>query len=406
MRQNKRHVKPAMTHPAKGAQTHAGTVRKALTPGRTTDVSACAGQQLDTLCAPASPPVQGVVVLYSAADKPAETASGEVLADLETTAVAKEVAHVLSSCTDLQVHLLPAAQRVAEKLGPYPPDRYVIFNLFEGLDNLVGADGTVLPDQEAPTAFALEALGYRFTGADGRALALALNKAETKQVLDAAGVLTPAWLVFASADEVSASGLGDLQFPLIVKPLAEDSSLAIDNHAVVTNLDSLRERVRYVVEGYHQPALAEEFIDGREISAGIWGDPPEVLPLSEVDLSAFDDPTQRIVTFAAKWQEDSFDYVHTPVTCPAAVSEELASRIRDTALRAWELVAGHRAYGRVDMRVQGDRVYVIEVNPNPSIAADAGLARQARAAGLDYAHMILKILSLVMEVPLAHHSPR
>jgi D-alanine-D-alanine ligase len=337
---------------------------------------------------------------------PAETASGDVLADLETIAVAKEVAHILRAYTDLHVHLLPAAQRVAEKLGPYPPDHYVIFNLFEGLDNLVGADGGALLDQEAPTALALEALGYRFTGASGRALALALDKAGTKQVLAAAGVLTPAWHVFARAEEVSDNALGDLHFPLIVKPLAEDSSLAIDNHAVVSNLDSLRERVQYVVDGYHQPALAEEFIDGREISAGIWGDPPEVLPLSEVDLSAFDEPTQRIVTFAAKWEEDSFDYVHTPVTCPAAVSEELATRIRDAALRAWELVAGHRGYGRVDMRVRGDRVYVIEVNPNPSIAADAGLARQAHAAGLDYAHMILKILSLVVEVPLAHHSPR
>lgn len=348
--------------------------------------------------------VPGVVVLYSAPDQPVEVTFGEVLADLETTAVAREVARILRTHTNLQVHLLPAAQGVAEKLGPYPPERYVIFNLFEGLDNLVGADGSVLPDQEAPTALALEALGYRFTGASGRSLQLALNKAATKQVLAAAGVLTPAWRVFAHAAEVSVSALGDLSLPLIVKPLAEDSSLAIDSHAVVTDLDSLRERVRHVVDGYHQPALAEEFIEGREISAGIWGDPPEVLPLSEVDLSIYDDPIRRIVTFAAKWEQDSFDFVHTPVTCPAALSEDLATSIRDTALRAWELVAGHRGYGRVDMRVQDDRVYVIEVNPNPSIAADSGLARQARAAGLDYDHMILKILSLVMEVPLAHHS--
>jgi D-alanine-D-alanine ligase-like ATP-grasp enzyme len=394
-----------MTHPAKKGQTQPDTAKKTPTQGHPTDVSARVYPQADTLSALVSP-APGVVVLYSAAGEPAPAASGDVLADLETTAVAKKVAQILREHTDLQVHLLPAAQRVAEKLGPYPPDRYVIFNLFEGLDNLVGADGTALPDQEAPTAFALEALGYRFTGASGRALALALNKAETKQVLAAGGVCTPAWRVFARADEVSASALRDLHFPLIVKPVAEDSSLAIDDHAVVTGVDSLRERVRYVVDGYHQSALAEEFIDGREISAGIWGDPPEVLPLSEVDLSVYDDPTRRIVTFAAKWDEGSFDYVHTPVTCPATLPEALAMRIRGTALRAWELVAGHLGYGRVDMRIQGDRVYVIEVNPNPSIAADAGFARQARVAGLDYAHMILKILSLVMEVPLADHSPR
>jgi D-alanine-D-alanine ligase len=406
MRDSERHVQPAMTHPAQKTQREPGPGHKTSTPRCPKHVSASVQQPANTPSTHASPPLSGVVVLYSAADQPGAITSGDGLADLETIAVAKEVARILRAYTDLQVHLLPAAQSVAGQLGPYPPDRYVIFNLFEGLDNLVGADGTALPDEEAPTAFALEALGYRFTGASGRALALALDKAKTKKVLDRGGVLTPAWRVFTDVDEVAPGALNGLCFPLIVKPLEEDSSLAIDHKAVVTDSDGLRERVRYVVHDYHQAALAEEFIDGREISAGIWGDPPQVLPLSEVDLSAFDGPTQRIVTFAAKWEEDSFDYVHTPVTCPAAMPEDLAISIRSTALRAWELVAGRRGYGRVDMRVQGDRVYVIEVNPNPSIAADAGLARQARAAGLDYAHMILNILSLVMEVPLADHSPR
>lgn len=381
-----------MIHPAQKAQTPPGSARKATTSRRPRHV-------------PASPSPPGVVVLYSAVDQPAGTATGDVLADLETTAVAKDVARILRAHTTLEVHLLPAAQRVADKLGPYPPDRYVIFNLFEGLDNLVGEDGTPLPDQEAPTAFALEALGYRFTGADGHALALALDKAQTKQVLDAGGVLTPRWCVFAHAEEVSASAVEDVQFPLIVKPLAEDSSLAIDSHAVVTGLDALRERVRYVVDAYHQPVLAEEFIDGREINAAVWGNPPEVLPLAEIDLSALGDPTRRIVTFAAKWEEGSFEYAHTPAICPAVLAPELEARIRRTVLQAWALVAHNRGYGRADMRVRGDQVYVLEVNPNPSIAADAGFARSARAAGLQYAQMILKILSFVMEVPFADHPP-
>lgn len=389
MREHKRHLKSAMACPAKGAQIRASAVREAPAPGRLLRSQ-----------------VQGVVVLYSAADTPAEAASGEVLADLETTAVADAVAQILRTHTELDVHVLPAAQRVAAKLGPYPPDRYVVFNLFEALDNLVGKDGTPLPDQEAPAAFALEALGYRFTGADGRALALALDKAETKKVLQRGGVPTPPWRVFTRADEVSAGALGALRFPLIVKPLAEDSSLAIDHKAVVTDLSGLEERVRYVLERYHQPVLVEAFIDGREISLAVWGSPPELLPLSEVDLSAFDDPTQRIVTFAAKWEQDSFDYAHTPVICPAVVPDDLAARIRDMALRAWELIAGCRGYGRVDTRLQGDQVYVIEVNPNPSIAEDSGFARSARAAGLDYAQMILKILSSVMEVPLVDRSAR
>lgn len=382
-----------MTHPALKVRTPPGPARKATPSGRRRRV-------------PASPSLPGVVVLYSALDRPAGAAAGDVLADLETTAVAREVAEILRAHTTLEVHLLPAAQRVADRLGPYPADRYVIFNLFEGLDNLVGDDGAPLPDQEAPTAFALEALGYRFTGAGARALALALDKAATKKVLDAGGVLTPRWRVFSHAGEVSDGALGDLSFPLIVKPLAEDSSLAIDSHAVVMDLGGLRERVRYVVGTYHQPVLAEEFIDGREIDAAVWGDPPEVLPLAEIDLSALGDPTRRIVTFSAKWEEGSFEYAHTPAICPAVLAPDLEARIRRSVLQAWELVTHNRGYGRVDMRVRGDQVYVLEVNPNPSIASDAGFARSARAAGLEYARMILRILSFVMEVPLADHSPR
>lgn len=320
--------------------------------------------------------------------------------------MAAAVARILRAHTDLEVCLLSAAQRVAEKLGPYPPDRYVVFNLFEGLDNLVDEHGTPVPDQEAPTALALEALGYRFTGADGCALALALDKAETKKVLREGGILTPPWRVFTDESEVSAGTLGDLCFPLIVKPLQEDSSLAIDQNAVVTDLDRLRQRVLYVLERYHQPVLVEEFIDGREINAAVWGSPPEVLPLAEIDLSALGDPTRRIVSFAAKWEEGSFEYTHTPAICPAVLPPELEERVRDTALQAWKLVAHDRGYGRVDMRVRGEQVYVLEVNPNPSIAEDAGFARSARAAGFDYAQMILKILSSVMEVPLVDRSAR
>jgi D-alanine-D-alanine ligase len=196
-------------------------------------------------------------------------------------------------------------------------------------------------------------------------------------------VLTPAWRVFTCADEVSAASVAGLRFPIIVKPVAEDSSLGIDSCAVASDLDALRARVVQVTACYRQPALAEQFVEGREFNAGLWGDPPQLLPLAEVDLSALGAPEKRIVTYAAKWEEESFEYGHTPVTCPAVVSDALAARIRSAALQAWNAIGSRRAYGRVDMRVYG----------NPSIAKDAGFARAARAAGLDYALMILTILS-------------
>ena len=335
----------------------------------------------------------GVVVLYSETDKLGSAAPKDIAADLETIAIAKAVAGVLEQHTDLRVHLVPALRHVERVLAPFPPEDYLVFNLFEGVDGVVPEDGNDLLDEEARAALTLEALGYRYTGADGRALALSVNKAYAKAALVRGGVLTPAWRVFARADDVTSASVSGLHFPVIVKPVAEDSSLGIDANAVVSDLDALRTRVAQVTACYQQPALAEEFIAGREFNVGIWGAPPQVLPLAEVDLSALGAPEKRIVTYAAKWEEGSFEYEHTPVTCPAVVSEALAARIRSTALRAWSIAGSRSGYGRVDMRVYGKRCYVLEVNPNPSIAADAGLARAARAAGLDYAQMILAVLS-------------
>ncbi|MGC8788119.1 MAG: hypothetical protein ACP5Q1_11910, partial [Anaerolineae bacterium] len=128
-------------------------------------------------------PPRGIVVLYSAADKPSKAQSKDILADLETIATAQAVAKVLQQHTHLEVHLLPAAHHVERKLAPYPPEDYVVFNLFEGLDSPVEEKNSYLWDEEARAAFVLQALGYRFTGADGHALALALNKAEAKATL-------------------------------------------------------------------------------------------------------------------------------------------------------------------------------------------------------------------------------
>lgn len=357
---------------------------------------------LPTLC---MRPPRGIVVLYSQTERLDQAEGRDILADLETIATARAVAQVLEQYTNLDVHLLSASQHVERKLGPFPPEDYLVFNLFEGVDGLIGEDGDNLLDEEARAARVLQERGYRFTGADVHALSLALNKAQTKALLEKDGILTPPWRVFAHPDEVSETTLSGLNFPLIVKPVAEDSSLGVDIDAVVTSMCSLRERVAYVTARYRQPALVETFIDGREFNVGLWGNPPQVLPLAEVDLSALGEAQKRIVSFAAKWEESSFEYLHTPVTCPAVVSEELAARIRETALRAWGITGCRCGYARIDMRVQSGQVYVLEINPNPSIAPDAGFARAARAAGLDYAQMILHILSLVGEDLHVHNSP-
>jgi D-alanine-D-alanine ligase len=162
----------------------------------------------------------------------------------------------------------------------------------------------------------------------------------------------------------------------------------------VHTTQALRQRVAYVVERYRQTALAEVFVAGREFNISLWGDPPQVLPLAEIDFSDFMDPYARIVSFAAKWEIESFEYHHTPVLCPAPVNPDLGARIADTAWRAWAAI-GCRGYARVDMRISDEGVpYVVEVNCNPDLSPDAGFYRAARAAGYSYEDMVAHILEI------------
>ncbi len=334
----------------------------------------------------------GVVVLYNASDKLVKGESRDLLAEQGVIACAQTIADALQRA-GYQVAQVPIYKDVELALVPYPPTRWVVFNLGEGLEGRLF--------EEARIAWALEAMGYRFTGSRGDAIARSVHKAQTKTLLAANGADTPSWWLFRHPDEVDASAMS-LPFPLIVKPVAEDASIGVGPDAVVHTTQALRQRVAYVMERYRQAALAEVFVAGREFNISVWGDPPQVLPLAEIDFSAFSDPCDRIVSFAAKWEVDSFEYHHTPVLCPAPVDPELGARIADTAWRAWAAI-GCRGYARVDMRISTEGMpYVVEVNCNPDLSPDAGFYHAARAAGYGYEDMVVHILEIARRQSYAY----
>ena len=116
-----------------------------------------------------------------------------------------------------------------------------------------------------------------------------------------------------------------------------------------------------------------------------------MLPASEIEYQ-LPAGLPRLVTYEAKWVPDSVYYGGTPAVCPAVnVSEGLAARMRGLALGAWRAV-GCRDYARVDMRLDaGGEPRILEVNPNPDISPDAGLARAAGKGGLAYDELIAGI---------------
>lgn len=236
----------------------------------------------------------------------------------------------------------------------------------------------------------LDVFNVPYTGSNYLTLGLCLSKPTTKQLLLANKIPTPNFQLFETGKERINK---DLNFPLIVKPSREDASIGITNCSVVTTHTALRRRIDGVISTFNQPALAEEYIKGREFNVGIIGNsPPIVLPLSEIIFS-LPKGMNNICSYQAKWISGHRAYRGTQPQCPANVSLRLGNKLRRLAVESYRLM-GCRDYGRVDFRVDASgRPYVLEVNPNPDISPSAGLANMASKAGISYAQLVERIVN-------------
>lgn len=236
-----------------------------------------------------------------------------------------------------------------------------------------------------------------FTGSCSFGLSLALRKEKVKDILRGRNIPVARGCLISAAAECARLSL---TFPVIVKPAREDASVGICSASVVRDQDALEKRVAYVLENYRQPALVEEYIEGREIYVSVLervGQEPQVFPFFEIDFSDMPDDRPKIVSFEGKWIEDSIEYKGTrPVRCEG-LSDEMRSLIAQTALEAFRAV-GLRDYARMDIRLSSDGVpYVIDVNPNCDLSDLAGgYSRAAKAAGLSYRELILRIVGLAL----------
>lgn len=253
----------------------------------------------------------------------------------------------------------------------------LVFNLVEGFPG-AGEDANLVPA-------VCRAFGRFETGNDTTCLSLALDKTMSKRVLAAAGVPVPPGAAVAPGARFAAGALPPGRY--IVKPALSDASEGIHPSSVVDLPGPAAARaIRRVHEQFGQPALIERFVGSRELNVSVIsrGGIPEVMPLAEIDFSAFAPGKPRIIDYAAKWHPESFEYNHTPRILPARLPARVAAEARRTALAAWRAL-GCRDYARVDMRFgDGDPVTVIEVNPNPDISPEAGFAHALAAGGLAF----------------------
>lgn len=255
------------------------------------------------------------------------------------------------------------------------------FNMCEGIDGVASLESAVIS--------VLELFKTPFTGASSYTTAVSLRKHVINGLLDRAGLPIPKFVAVRRGDPLVSVG-----FPAIVKPAAEDASLGVEQRSVVRNMRQLADRVGAMLDGWDE-VLVQRYVDGREVNVGILGD--TVLPIAEIDFGKMPRGRWRIVTYQSKWETGSVDDVGGEPRCPARLPAKVANEARRIALRAWKLVGGF-GYGRVDMRIDAEgRPWILEVNANPDIAPDAGLARMARVAGMEYPALIRAICELGLE---------
>jgi D-alanine-D-alanine ligase len=254
------------------------------------------------------------------------------------------------------------------------------FNMCEGIDGIAHLESSVIA--------VLELIKIPFTGATSYTASICLRKHVVNGMLDRAGLPIPKFTAIRRGEPLVSVG-----FPAIVKPAAEDASLGVEQRSVVRNMRQLKERVEAMLEVWDE-VLVQRYIDGREVNVGILGD--TVLPIAEIDFGKMPAGRWRIVTYTSKWVTGSTDDVGGKPRCPARLPAKVAAQVRSVALRAWKL-AGGCGYGRVDMRIDDQgRPWILEVNANPDIAPDAGLARMAGVAGIEYAALIRSICELAL----------
>ena len=271
--------------------------------------------------------------------------------------------------------------QLADRLQAYGPRDHIVFNWCEEIPSV--------PRSEPEAAAVLERLGFVFTGSPSRVLAGSHDKPGIKRLLEARRIPTPPWTVF----DAPGSDGWDV-FPAIVKAAHEHCSIGISPESVVTSRAELESRVAYVLREHGQPALVEEFIDGREFHVSAWGNGTvTVLPAAEMDYVGLTDIRDRLFTFEAKYVPGSRLYETIELRVPAELDPAARTELERIVLCAYR-TTGCRDYGRIDLRMRDGTFYVIDVNPNPDINPLTSLTYAAAEAGYSYGELGSRIVNL------------
>jgi len=312
----------------------------------------------------------------------------------------RETIFAISSALEAGGHsviFLEADHNLPLRLAMLKPD--ICFNIAEGLKG----DG-----REAQVPAVCEILGIPYSGSRIVANAVTLDKVKTKHIWQNLGLPVAPFLELNSTEEIEEI---NLKYPLFIKPAREGTGMGIDSGAFVHSIEELNSRISWVINTYHQPALVEEYLPGREFTVGYIGNPgnpagrknPELydqdgyhwFPVLEINTAS--SITPGFYGHSAKdfyiGEAGAPEYL-----CPAAISEDSRTELINLAKRAAQAVDACDV-SRVDFRLGSDgKPYLMEINTLPGLNPQiSDLCIMASAEGMEYTTLINEILNLALD---------
>ena len=291
------------------------------------------------------------------------------------------------------VIMIEANEEAFEKFRKVRPD--IVFNIAEGFYGV---------GREAQIPAMLDMLNIPYTGSDPLTLATCLNKARTKEILSYYKIPNAKFFVIDSLESLKDF---DLEFPVLIKPVAEGSSKGIYNKNFIKSPEQLKNVLDEYLPQYNQPFIAEEFLNGREFTVAVLGngDETRIFPIVEINLDQLPDEAVKIYSYEAKWIYDTKENPLKIFTCPAEIDKNLETEIRKTVLKTYKAL-NCKDWSRIDVRLDKNNVpNIIEVNPLPGILPDpkdnSCYPKAARSENISYDEMLnLVLLSAVKRYEL------
>ena len=255
------------------------------------------------------------------------------------------------------------------------------------------AEGIYGNDRELQMPAILEMLQIPYTGSSPLTHAFALNKSKAKEILMSRGIPTTQFQLIKNDNFVLSN---KLKFPLIVKPVAEGSSMGITNNSVVYDVAGIKRQVKKIITAFNQAALVEPFLVGQEFSVAMLGNPPKILPIIQPNHSILPKNLLPFDSYEVKWffeEQGHSDYL----VCPAQIDKKLENKIKKICLNVWDALEV-LDWCRVDIKCdKKGNPYVLEINsPSglipPEVSMTSYFPLAARAAGMNYEQMLLGII--------------